>query len=282
MNVTILGAGKVGRALSSAIRARGGHVVLRSRGRGMPRAAIATPLLVIATRDRDILPVARELARARKVSRSTAVVHVAGALDESVLAPLRGVAAGIGQAHPLVAFAASGFAPRLEGAQLLVSGDRVAVLRARRLARFLGMTPRAWPEAERPLYHAAAGLVANGAAALAAAGEVLLVRGGAPARDVRKALGPLLRSVAENVLRLGTPDALTGPVRRGDAETVERHLAAIRATAPELLGLYGAAVTAQIPLARALGEAAPGALARIARVVAAPRRGAPRKERRQA
>jgi predicted short-subunit dehydrogenase-like oxidoreductase (DUF2520 family) len=104
-------------------------------------------------------------------------------------------------------------------------------------------------------YHAAAGLVANGAAALAAAGSELLESAGVARSIAPKLLGPLLRSVAENVERLGLPQALTGPVRRGDAEGVRRHLEVIRSLRPELEGLYLALVVAQIPLARELRDA---------------------------
>ena len=97
--------------------------------------------------------------------------------------------------------------------------------------------------------------MANGAAALAAVGAELLVRAGVAPAVAPKMLGPLLRSVAENVETLGFPDALTGPVRRGDAAGVERHLAALRSKLPAAVELYLAAGKAQLPLARAIGDA---------------------------
>ncbi len=72
-------------------------------------------------------------------------------------------------------------------------------------------------------------------------------------------LGPLLRSVADNVERLSLPVALTGPVRRGDAKAVERPLAVIQSRSPDLVPLYRALVAAQLPLARELAEADPRA-----------------------
>jgi len=68
-------------------------------------------------------------------------------------------------------------------------------------------------------------------------------------------LGPLLRSVADNVEQLGLPEALTGPVRRGDAAGVARHLETIARLAPDLAPIYVAASLTQLPLARALAEA---------------------------
>jgi predicted short-subunit dehydrogenase-like oxidoreductase (DUF2520 family) len=136
-----------------------------------------------------------------------------------------------------------------------VAGDRAAVRLASRAARLLGMSPRTLPELDPIAYHAAAGLVANGAAALAAAGTELLGKAGVPPGTASKMLGPLLRSVADNVERLGMPNALTGPVRRGDAKAVERHLEIIASRCPDLVVLYRALVVAQLPLARRLGDA---------------------------
>ena len=139
---------------------------------------------------------------------------------------------------------------------------------ARALGKRLGMTPRTIPALDRVAYHAAAGLVANGAAALAAGGVELLERAGVDRGTAAKMLGPLLRSVADNVERLGLPGALTGPVRRGDAGAVERHLATIARLAPHLAGFYAAAGSAQLPLARALGEAPAPAFDAIAEALA--------------
>jgi predicted short-subunit dehydrogenase-like oxidoreductase (DUF2520 family) len=255
MRVVVLGASKVGKTLASALAARGHDVTLRARRRGPPRAPWDADLVVIATRDGEIAPLAAELAERRLVTRRTAVVHTAGALGPEVLSALRGVAAGIGQAHPFLSFAAPGKPPSLGGALLLVTGDTVAVRRATRLGRALGMVPRAWPSVNRALYHAAAALVANGAAALAQGAATLLAAAGAPPGDVARALGPMLRSVAENVARVGLPAALTGPVRRGDATTIASHLDGLRAAAPELVPLYRESALAQLVMARALGDA---------------------------
>ena len=121
------------------------------------------------------------------------------------------------------------------------------------------MTPRTFPGLDPVGYHAAAGLVANGAAALAAQGLTVLKAAGVPEEDAPKLLGPLLRSVAENVEKLGFPAALTGPVRRGDRAAIARAQEVLAARARDVVPLYLAAVRAQLPLARALAEAPPEA-----------------------
>jgi predicted short-subunit dehydrogenase-like oxidoreductase (DUF2520 family) len=157
----------------------------------------------------------------------------------------------------MISFASKAWAPALTRGSVHLQGDPRAVSRGRSIARLLGMSPRTVPGLDTVAYHAAAGLVANGAAALAAVGAELLARGGVP-RDVAPAmLGPLLRSVAENVERLGFPEALTGPVRRGDAAGLEKHIATLRAKLPAAVRLYVASAEAQLPLARAIGDAPP-------------------------
>jgi predicted short-subunit dehydrogenase-like oxidoreductase (DUF2520 family) len=185
------------------------------------------------------------------------VVHCAGALGPEALARARGPNVAVAQMHPMISFAAKGFTPSLARGQLHVDGDPAAMRAARAIGRRIGMTPRTIAGLDRIAYHAAAGLVANGAAALAAGGALLLGRAGIDAPTAAAMLGPLLRSVAENVERLGLPDALTGPVRRGDAAGVGKHLETLRRLAPDLVPFYVAAARTQLPLARALGEAPP-------------------------
>jgi predicted short-subunit dehydrogenase-like oxidoreductase (DUF2520 family) len=255
MKILIVGAGKVGCTFARALRGGPHRVTLRAARRGAPARPPAVDLVILAVRDDALAPLAAELAERRTLGRRAAVVHVAGALGPEVLAPLRALTAGVGQAHPLISFASSRVRPTLRGGHLLVAGDAAAVRRARTLARALGMTARQWPKLDRASYHAAAGLVAGGAATLAAAGARLLEAAGAPRGDAARVLGPLLRSVAENVERLGLPGALTGPVRRGDAATVGRHLASVMDRTPELVPLYLAIAAAELPIARALGDA---------------------------
>jgi predicted short-subunit dehydrogenase-like oxidoreductase (DUF2520 family) len=265
LRVFIFGAGKVGASLARALRVKGARVTLRPARKGLPRA-IDADIVVVAVRDRDLGRLAAAMVGV--VDRRSVVVHVAGALRAEALAALRGACAGVAQMHPMISFASTRFAPSLLRGNLHVQGDPAAMTRARRLARLLGMTARTVPDLDTVAYHAAAGLVANGTAALAAVGAELLVKAGVPRGVAPKMLGPLLRSVADNVEALGFPDALTGPVRRGDAAGVEKHLAVLDARLPEAVRLYLAAAEAQLPLARAIGDASDESLAAVAAVLA--------------
>jgi predicted short-subunit dehydrogenase-like oxidoreductase (DUF2520 family) len=242
--VYIYGAGKVGRGLATALVTAGYEVTLRPARQGLPRGKLAGWMVILAVRDRELTPLAEALAASGQVDARSVYVHVAGSLGPEVLAALRPGSRGVAQMHPMISFASPSKPPGLAKGNLRLAGDPVAVSRAKALGKRLRMTPRELP-----------GLVANGAAALTALGVELLVNAGVPEKDAPRLLGPLLRSVADNVDALGFPQALTGPVRRGDAGAVQRHLELLRRVAPDAVGLYIAASRAQIPLARTLGEA---------------------------
>lgn len=259
--VYIFGAGKVGAGLARALKRTGAAVTLRPQRSGLPAKKIDADVLILAIRDRDITPTAEAihekgllLADAKK---KIAVVHCAGALGPEALAPLRDPAAGVSvaQMHPMISFASKTATPSLERGQLHVDGDPAAVRAAAALGKRLGMTPRTIPNLDRVAYHAAAGLVANGAAALAAGGLELLERARVSRSTAAAMLGPLLRSVADNIERLGMPDGLTGPVRRGDAAGIERQIQMLGRLAPDIIPFYAAAARFQVPFARSLGEA---------------------------
>jgi predicted short-subunit dehydrogenase-like oxidoreductase (DUF2520 family) len=263
--VFVYGAGKVGSGLARRLREAGVRVTLRPARRGVPRT-IDADVVVLAVRDRDLAPLADRLRGV--VARRAVVVHVAGALGPEPLAALRGACAGVAQMHPMISFASPRFTPALARGNLHVQGDAKAVARARSIARAIGMTARTVRGLDAVAYHAAAGLVANGAAALGAVGAELLVKAGVSRRDAPRMLGPLLRSVADNVETLGFPEALTGPVRRGDVDGLRKHLATLAAKLPEAVPLYVAAAEAQLPLARAIGDAPAEAFDAIASVLA--------------
>lgn len=255
MKVFVFGAGKLGRAFAAALRKAKCGVVLRAARDGLPKKNIEADVVVLAVRDRDVRPTAEKLRDAGIVPKRAVCVHVSGALDAEPLAPLRAVCAGVAQMHPMIAFASTDHAPSLKGGHVHVQGDAAAVKRAEQIAKLLGMKARTFPRLDTVGYHAAAGLVANGAAALAALGAELLVRAGVPRDVAPHLLGPLLASVADNVEALGFPAALTGPVRRGDAAGVEKHLAVLREKLPAAIPLYIASAEAQLPLARSIGDA---------------------------
>lgn len=288
MKLLIIGAGKLGRNFHAALREsartsqRPFRVTLRADRKGLPRRTDAD-LVLLAVRDARISPLARDLARLGWARQLRAVVHGSGALSADALAPLRRIGVAVAQLHPMLSFASErqhlrlGGAeqPRFAGGFALVSGDLQAVRLASRLAREVGLVPSHLEGIDPRLYHAAAALVANGAAALASVGAEVLVASGVAPEQASAALAPLLASVAFNVQRFGLPHALTGPVRRGGVAVIRSHLGGLQEKLPSAAELYRALALAQLPLARALGDASPNDLQKIERALRESSRRAP-------
>jgi len=257
--IAILGGGTVGQALGSLLREAGlPPVAVTCRDRGhATAAALATggepltdnaeaasraDLLLVTAADRDVAAVAVDAARG--VKPGTIAAHTSGALGLAPLAALREAGAYVGSIHPLQAFASVEHAVReLPGSVFGVTADHEAESVLDALVALVGGVPVPVAEDARPLYHAAACLASNYLVALEDLAIGVLTAAGFDDALAAKALEPLLRGTVGNVRRCGTTMALTGPIVRGDVQTVRGHLAALAGRAPDALPSY-----------RALGE----------------------------
>jgi predicted short-subunit dehydrogenase-like oxidoreductase (DUF2520 family) len=248
-SVAIIGAGRMGRGLGSALEQAG--VGARLLGRGYPTDEVrSASLILIATPDDAIGDAAADLARDRAVAEHQVVLHLSGLLDRLALQALAFTGAGLGSFHPLQSIADPATAPDLlRGAYAGLEGDDRALAAGERLAHALGMrSVRLAPDAT-PAYHAGAVVASNYTVVLAAVAEQLARRAGVPALDAATLYLPLMRGTVAN-LELGPAAALTGPIRRGDAATVRRHLAAL---SPEERALYRELGRVALRLAREAG-----------------------------
>ena len=279
--VAIIGAGKMGQGLALALQRSGHPVHLVSRTRNAVVAPLrlhegaradairAVDVVLLAVPDAAISPVASELARDQAVGSGQAVLHLSGLLDRRALDPLCPSGAGLGSFHPLQTISDPASAPeRLRGAYAGVEGDERALAAGRELARSLGMTAVAIPPAAKPAYHAGASIAANYTVVLAAVAERLASSAGLAPEEARGLYLPLIRGAAAN-LEMGVAAALTGPVRRGDAETVAAHL---RALSPGDRELYVLLAREALRLAREAGLSVEAA-DRVAQVLGAARQG---------
>jgi predicted short-subunit dehydrogenase-like oxidoreductase (DUF2520 family) len=140
--------------------------------------------------------------------------------------------------HPLQTLTRDRGAEQLDGAWGAIGGESSEALdRARWLAETLGLRPFGVADADRALYHAAAVIGGNAIVTLHQAATRLLAEAGAP----REAIVPLMLRTIENGFDL------TGPIARGDRPTIDAHLAALEARAPDLVPLYRALVEATKP-----------------------------------
>jgi predicted short-subunit dehydrogenase-like oxidoreductase (DUF2520 family) len=246
MKVWIVGRGKVGRALTLYLRHAAVDATLLPRRVRLPSGPIADVLL-FAVPDASISALSSTWAP--RVTKRTVVMHVSGARGPEDLLACARAGAAIGTLHPLVSFAHARTPPPIAGATFTFHGERRAATRARALCRALGVHMLVRPIAG-PAYHAAAAVVANGSAALAHLGVRILMTLGVPKREAERALSGLLATVAENIRTVGVPAALTGPVARGDVDTVRAHLRSLSRIHGELTHDY--ALIGRVILACAL------------------------------
>jgi predicted short-subunit dehydrogenase-like oxidoreductase (DUF2520 family) len=229
--VGVVGAGRLGSALAAALRAAG-LAVEGPVGRGEVPGGCRAILLCVP--DAEIGAAAATVAGAAPF-----VGHVSGATPIAALEPAaRGGAQTFGM-HPLQTFAPAPAAVELAGAGCAVAGSSPAALAlARELALVLGMEPFEIEDRGRAAYHAAASMASNFLVALEAAAERVAGAAGLQEEEARALLAPLVRATVENWIALGPERALTGPVARGDEQTVRAQRAAVEAAAPDLLPLF--------------------------------------------
>jgi predicted short-subunit dehydrogenase-like oxidoreductase (DUF2520 family) len=228
----IIGRGRMGEALSAALSASGVPV----RG-PLPRGASASgaAVVILCVTDREIA------AASSAVERGPIVGHVSASADLSLLEPHERFAL-----HPLLSVV--GRSAQFRDATCAIDGNTERALRvARALALRLGMHARVISAEQRALYHAAASMASNYLISLEAAAERLANAVGLE----RAALVPLVRATMEQWASLGARAALTGPIARGDEETVARQRDAVAAAAPDMLPLWDALATATRELATA-------------------------------
>jgi predicted short-subunit dehydrogenase-like oxidoreductase (DUF2520 family) len=218
--VMVIGArGRVGRAVSE-----------RLAERGVRLGAPSPDLVLLCVPDRAIAGVAAS------VELGPWVAHVSGATPLAALAP-HTRRFGL---HPLQTFTLRRGPEQLDGAWGAVTAetDEAAAV-ATGLAMTLGLRPFALADERRAAYHAGAAIASNYLVTLRHAAGALLESAGAPP----EALDPLMQRTIENGFEL------TGPIQRGDWETVDRHLQAIRRERPELEPLYRVLADATVAVA---------------------------------
>jgi predicted short-subunit dehydrogenase-like oxidoreductase (DUF2520 family) len=268
-SIAVIGAGRVGSTLARALFSAGypingvwsrtpahanalaEHVNARVVDIDeLPRMA---ELVLLAVADDSLASVLEQLAAAGAWREGHLVVHCSGVLPAAVLAPARAQGAIVGGFHPLAAIA--GHAQELpRGITFAVEAEEPLREILYRMAHDLGGHPFALEGAARSLYHAAAVLASNYTVVLAALATQLLENAGLEPDAALPAIMPLLESTVANLGRAGLPDALTGPLARGDIGTVMRHLAALDHVAPEIAQIYRALGHAALPMVEARGE----------------------------
>jgi len=276
--VVIVGAGPVGSS-AGYLLARAGYritsVVSRTRasadeaaafiGAGAPttdaaRAVSGAEIVLIATPDRVIKDVCEYISAGGMLKAGTLVAHLSGAHSLHLLDAAKAVGAYRAVVHPLQSVPGREQGVKnLPGSYFRIEADPEALETAKDLVKALGGVELVMPKwrsdkHSAALYHAGAVTVSNFFVALIDYGIKFYEALGAGKQEALNAVLPLIRGTLHNIETLGIPDALTGPIMRGDLQTVRDHLEAMQAKAPELLGLYKELAKQTISVARDKGS----------------------------
>ncbi|BCV20096.1 Rossmann-like and DUF2520 domain-containing protein [Moorella sp. Hama-1] len=258
MRVGIIGAGPVGTGMGILLSRRGYTITgVASRTRASAEraarrldcpaftepAALArlVEVVFITTTDRAIGPVTLAIARQGGFHPGQTVIHMSGSLTTAVLEPAREAGARVLSLHPLQSCAdADRAVTNLPGSVFSLEGDEEALTLGRKLVNDLGGEYFIIKPETKPLYHAAACVASNYLVSLVDLSYRLMQAAGMEPAMVARALAPLIEGTWGNIKEKGTPLALTGPIARGDGETLTDHLRSLAIKAPELDEIYRA------------------------------------------
>lgn len=225
-----------GRNPASASLARFARLVPAARTVDVSHAPVGVDLVVVTTVDDQIAHVVRSAAQADTIAPGQRWVHTSGGYGLDVLGVARAAGARVAACHPAMTFPdPSSGAEHLVGTSWAVTADHDDRFWAEQLIRDLAGEPVPVAERNRALYHAALTVGSNGTAAVVTLARDLLL--GAGVDNPTAFLRPLIEASALGAAEEGV-QALTGPVRRGDAGTLDRHLTELQDTFPEAVATY--------------------------------------------
>lgn len=240
--ITFIGAGNLAQAMALALRTAGykidavagrNNAQSRKRAAALARKLGAGAIAVEdAVPDSDIIWICHTddaLANTAKWLalkpgwRGSVVFHSSGALTSDVLAPLKHAGASTASLHPMMTFV-PGTKPRMSDVPFAVEGDARAVAVARKLVKDLGAEIFAIKKSSKPLYHALGSFSSPLIVATLVTAERVGRAAGLTASQTRKVMGPILQQTIKNYQQSGSAAAFSGPIKRGDLNTVRRHL----------------------------------------------------------
>lgn len=237
----IIGPGHVGRGLFRAFRASEVEVVglHGKRPSGVATSSGALPVemaganvVILCVRDPQLDETMEEIMAAAKsglIQRGTVILHTSAIAEPEGLRTLSEAGFPGGTFHPLVPFSDPDIsADLLRKGWIGIDGENAAKSASRRLAGTLGARTLDIPPGKKAAYHAAAVISSNFPVVLASVAGRLMHDIGIPDASAYQAVESLMSGALANMKRALPDDALTGPVMRGDAETVAKHLRALQ------------------------------------------------------
>ncbi len=270
--IAIIGCGTVGTAVGKLL-SRAGYPITGVATRGLDTAGRAAKMIgaerfsdcpwdvsrgaqvvFVTTPDDAIESTCEAVVEHQGFDKHAVVIHCSGALSSAVLSSARRCEARIASLHPLQSFASVDQAEKLvPGSFCAIEGDKTALPVARQLVQDVGGVVMEITPEVKPLYHAAAVAASNYLVTLMDLALKLDRGAGIPSDVSFRALQPLINGTLNNIGAKGIPVALTGPIARGDVDTVTAHLRAIEEHAPECLMIYKTLGLYTVDLARDKG-----------------------------
>lgn len=272
--VSIIGAGRVGTAIALCLRAAGydvvgvasrsltgaaklAHKVGCSRFSEDPCEVVDdSEIVFIMTPDHEIVRVCEKIAP--YISRGTLVIHTSGALSSKILnsAKIRGALCL--SMHPCQSFSDISTAPeRLTGCYFCLEGDEEAVRKGQALARAMNCRSFVLGSSQKILYHIACSVASNYLVVLVERVLSILEKTEVSKDKAIKMIIPLLEGTLKNIEDLGVKGALTGPIERGEIQTLKEEIEIIKKRIPEFADLYKILGREAIRIAVQKGELSP-------------------------
>ncbi len=245
MRIGFIGAGKVGTAFGRYLHAHGviisgyhdhhadkaAHACEMTRGRSFEKAddlARASDLLLFTTQDDRIAGACEALAARKAIGPDLLVGHMSGAHDITILTSAALIGAAVFSLHPLQSFADEDKAVAdLPATYFSLEGDDPRIEAVADLLKRTGNPFFRIAAEHKSLYHLAACIFSNYLATLMDLGLSSLEQGGIDPQEGFAAMLPLIQGSLQNIAAIGPARALTGPIARGDASTIARHLEAL-------------------------------------------------------
>ncbi len=244
LRISLIGAGKVGQSLTSALqRERFNAVLINKDPTAQLKSAEQADIILITVQDRHIKDVCDHIAPS--IQPNTIVGHCSGALSNAVLLSAQQSGAIIGSAHPLNTF------PNIDAAKKLlnnsghqthcfISGDERAQSAFAKLFKDIGFITCELDDEAKTSYHTAGVFLCNYLTSLAEMGLQVAESAGLDRDEFWTAVQPLMQSTLSNISKHGTTASLSGPIARGDVATVSAHLEALSTNSNTLSDAYRA------------------------------------------
>jgi len=269
LRLGFIGAGTVGTALAMRLHEKGYPVVAvssRSHTSAQKLAQVidgcqavinnqavadTAELIFITTPDGVIPPVVLQT----KWHPGQSVVHCSGADSTNILEPASKFGARVGAFHPLQTFASVKQAiDNIPGSTFAIEAEEPLLTILKEMATALDGHCIKLAAGDKVIYHAAAVIACNYLVTLVKLATDLWQTFDVPRQEATRALMPLLRGTLNNVANVGIPQCLTGPIARGDAGTIRKHISALQRVAPGVLSTYRELGLQTIPIALAKGR----------------------------